>query len=56
MDIIDKANEAKDITSICNGLAATQKQRDGSITASFERLGKGKATYMMCQYTYKETW
>jgi hypothetical protein len=47
MDIIDKANEAKDITSIHNGLAATQKQRDGSITTSFERLGKGKVMYMI---------
>jgi hypothetical protein len=55
-DIIDKANEAKDITSIRNGLAAAQKQRDGSITASFERLGKGKVTYMIRQHTYTETW
>jgi hypothetical protein len=54
MDIINKANEAKDIMSICNGLAATQKQRDGSITMSFERLGKGKVTYMICQHTYTE--
>ena len=42
MDIIDKANEVRDIISICNGLAAAQKQRDGSIIASFKRLGKGR--------------
>jgi hypothetical protein len=54
-DIIDKADEAKDIMSICNGLAAAQKQRDGSITVSFERLGKGKVMYMIRQHTYMET-
>jgi hypothetical protein len=53
-DIIDKADEAKDITSICNRLAATQKQRDSSITMSFERLEKGKVMYMICQHTYME--
>jgi hypothetical protein len=54
-DIIDKADDAKDIASIRKGLATAQKTRDGSITASFERIGKGKVTYMTRQHTYKET-
>ena len=53
-DIVDKADDAKDIASIRKGLATAQKTRDGSITASFERIGKGKVTYMTCQHTYKE--
>ncbi len=48
IDIVDKANKAKDITSIHEGLATAQKKRDRLITASFERLGKGIVTYMTC--------
>ena len=54
MDIIDKADDAKDIASIHKGLATAQKTRDGLITASFERIGKGKVMYTTCQHTYKE--
>ena len=56
MDIVDKADDAKDIASIRKGLATAQKTRDGSITASFERIGKGKVMYITHQHTYKETW
>ncbi len=56
MDIVDKADDVKDIASIHEGLVTAQKTRDGSITASFERIGKGKVAYMTHQHTYKETW
>jgi hypothetical protein len=54
-DIIEWADEAKDISYIHEGLAAAKRLKDGSITAIFERQSKGKVTFMACQHTYKET-
>ncbi len=33
---------------------AKSKLQDGSITAEFERIGKGKVTYSYCQHTKTE--
>jgi hypothetical protein len=54
-DVVKQADEAKDVASVREGLAAAKKQKDGSILATFERQGKGKVTYMLRQHTYKET-
>lgn len=55
-DIVERADEAKDINSICAGLATAKNLTNGSIVALFERKGKGKVTFSACQHTYKETW
>ena len=56
--LIDNANAAKSknvsVDDIREGLASA-KLKDGSITASFERMGKGKPTYSARQHTYAET-
>lgn len=52
--IVDQADEAKNIDSIRAGLATAKKLTDGSITASFERKGKGKVTFSNCTHTYQE--
>jgi hypothetical protein len=52
-DLVEQADEAKDIASIRQGLAKA-KMMDGSITASFQRQGKGKIAYRIRQHTYKE--
>ena len=54
-DIVEKAADAKDLASIREGLAAAKKLKDGSITATFKRQGKGKVTFMVRQHTYQET-
>jgi hypothetical protein len=52
-DLVEQADEAKDIASVRQGLAKA-KMMDGSITASFQRQGKGKIAYRIRQHTYKE--
>jgi hypothetical protein len=52
-NLVEQADEAKDITSIRKGLAKA-KVMDGSITASFQQQGRGKITYRIRQHTYKE--
>ena len=56
VEIVEKADEARDISSIRAGLAKAQNLTDGSITASFERKGKDKVTFSTHQHTYKKTW
>jgi hypothetical protein len=36
------------------GLAAAKVLTDGTITVTFERTGKGKATFSMKPFTYSE--
>ena len=55
VEIVEKADEARDISSIRAGLAKAQNLTDGSITASFERKRKDKVTVSTHQHTYKET-
>jgi hypothetical protein len=56
--LVDKANSAKSknvsVDDIRAGLASA-KLKDGSITASFEQIGKGRLTYSARQHTYPET-
>ena len=52
---MEKANEARDISSVYAGLTKAQNLTDGSITVLFERKGKDKVTFSTCQHTYKET-
>lgn len=59
IDIIKDAYEAaksKDVgvDDIRKGLAAAKTQKDGSITAAFERQGAGKRTYSTRPHTYIE--
>ena len=58
--ILWEADEARanntDIDNIRASVAAAKKMKDGSITASFERTGKGKQTFSARQHTYAETW
>ena len=53
-EIVKGAAEAKDIASAQDTLKGAV-QRDGSITAIFERTGKGKVTYSYRQHTKTET-
>ncbi|KAF8652291.1 hypothetical protein AX14_008424 [Amanita brunnescens Koide BX004] len=43
------------LEEIHGGLATAKTKEDGSITAAFERLGKGKHTYSAQPHTYAET-
>lgn len=52
--IVKEAAVAKDIASARDVLKGAV-QRDGSITAVFERTGKGKVTYSYRQHTRTET-
>ena len=57
-DIIKKADEAKEeltLDNIRESLAEAKKTQDGSIVAFFDRKGKAKVKYMICQYTYEES-
>jgi len=53
-EIVKEAAAAKDIVSARDALKGGL-QRDGSITAVFERTGKGKVTYSYRQHTKAET-
>lgn len=53
-EIVKEAAEAKDIASARDALKGGL-QRDGSITAVFERTGKGKVTYAYRPHTKTET-
>jgi hypothetical protein len=56
-DIIRKADEMKEeltLDDFRKSLAEAKEKQDGSITAFFDRKGKGKLKYMMRQHTYKE--
>ena len=51
-----KANNNVTVDEIRGGLTTAKVQEDGSITAAFERQGKGKRTYSARPHTYIETW
>ena len=53
-EIVDKSEDAKNITSAREALKGVEL-RDGSITAVFQRTGKGKVTYSHRTHTAKET-
>ncbi len=57
-ELVKKADAAKanvTVNDIRGGLASAKVQEDGSITAAFERQGKGKRTYSARAHTYIET-
>ena len=56
-EVVSNALETKgalSIEEVCNSLSKA-KLLDGSITASFERKGKGSVTFSTQQHTYMET-
>jgi hypothetical protein len=53
-EIVEKSEDAKNITSAREALKGAEL-RDGSITAVFERSGKGKVTYSHKTHTTTET-
>ena len=53
-EIVEKSEEAKNITSAREALKGAELH-DGSITAVFERTGKGKVTYSHRAHTEAET-
>jgi hypothetical protein len=54
-DVVHGADACADIGSARKALDNATKRRDGSITAAFERKGKGKRTYSHRQHTKAET-
>jgi hypothetical protein len=53
-EVLDAANEAKDVGEVRTKIVKSI-QRSGSITAAFERKGKGKVTYNHRAHTKAET-
>lgn len=53
-ETVDAALNTKDLDGARAVLGKTEL-KDGSITAAFEHIGKGKVTYSHRQYTYAET-
>ena len=53
--MVERAVNAKDIESARRTLQGAKLKKDGSITAVFERNGKGKVTYSHRQHTVAET-
>lgn len=49
-DAVAAADATKDLEGAREVLAES-KLRDGSITAAFARIGKGKVTFSHCQHT-----
>ena len=54
-DILRSADDCGDMDSAREGLDKARKLKDGSITAAFERKGKGKVTFSHRQHTKAET-
>jgi len=54
-EILQGADSCGDIDSTREGLVKAKKLRDGSITAAFERKGKGKVTFSHRQHDKTET-
>jgi len=48
-------DETKSITHVREGLVGAKTLKNGTITATFKKQGKGKVTFMAHQHTYKET-
>ena len=58
-EIIKNADEAKEdltLDNIREHIAEVKREKDGSIVACFDCMGKEKVRYMMRQYTYEESW
>ncbi len=53
-EIVEKSEDARNIASAREALKGAEL-RDGSITAVFERTGKGKVTYLYRAHTEEET-
>ena len=53
--IVAQAVQANDLAVTQQALTASKVLADGSITATFERTGKGKVTYPTKPLTYQET-
>jgi len=53
-DLVDKAKTAGGIDNVRKGLKGAEL-RDGTITAVFERVGKGMTTYSHTPHTRTET-
>lgn len=53
-EIVEKSEDAKNISAAREALKGAEL-RDGSITAVFERMGKGKVTYSHKTHTEAET-
>lgn len=53
-DVLNPADDTKDANEVRSKIVPSVLW-DGSITASFERKGKGKITYSHCQHTRTET-
>jgi hypothetical protein len=54
-DIVHGADACGDLDGAREGLAKARKLQDGSITAAFERKGKGKVTFSHRQHTKVQT-
>lgn len=54
-EILRGADDCGDLKSTREGLDRAKKLRDGSITAIFQRNGKGKVTYSHRQHTKAQT-
>ena len=54
-EILCGADNCGDLESTWNGLNIARKEIDGSITAAFERIGKGKVTYSHHQHDKTQT-
>ena len=53
-DVVTAADDARNADEVCTEMRPGLL-RDGSITAAFERKGKGKVTYSHRQHTRQET-
>lgn len=54
-EILQGADACGDLDSAREGLGKARKLKDGSITAAFERKGKGKVTYSHRQHDKAQT-
>ena len=53
-EVVSAADDAKNAEEVCTKIVSNHLQ-DGSITAAFEKKGKGNITYSHCQHTHQET-
>ena len=54
-EAVSAADNMKDLEGARSILVKSGLKRNRSITQAFERIGKEKASYSHCQYTYTET-
>ena len=53
-EAVDAADNTRDVDA-AREILLKAKVRDGSITAEFKRIGKGKVTFSTCQHTTAES-